>query len=160
MDIAAFASAYESLKAAKDIIRAAIEAKVDAEAKSKVINALEQLGNAQDALFGLREDLLNLQTENATLRQELADVQSWEARASQYQLARTAGGAVVYKFNGDPEHFACPSCFNRQQIHILQDCRVVSGRFRCTGCAADFLVNPYESSPPQVHTNDNPRSRI
>jgi hypothetical protein len=148
MDIATISTvAYEGLKVSKQIFSAIFEAKVYAEAKPKVLAALEQLGNAQDALFGLREELFKLQTENAALRKQLTEAQSWEARAGQYQLAQTAGGAVVYKFNGKPEHFACPSCFNKQQVHILQDNRTMSGQFRCTGCKAEFPVKPVETPP-------------
>lgn len=154
MDIATISAAYEGLKTSKQILGAIFEAKVDAEAKPKVIAALEQLGNAQDALFSLREDLFKLQAENDTLRRQLAEAQSWEARSKQYQLARTTGGAVVFRFNGDPEHFACPSCYNKQQIHILQDNRAVSGKFRCTGCAAEFPVNPRENPPGQADHHD------
>lgn len=156
MDIATVGAAYEGLKASKQILGAFFEAKVDAEARPKVLAALEQLGNAQDALFALREELFRLQTDNEALRRQLAEAQSWEARTNQYKLARTAGGAVVYKFNGDPEHFACPSCFNKQEIHVLQDNRTMSGKFRCTGCAAEFPINPREEPPPYVRVDHDP----
>ncbi|MBU0620553.1 MAG: hypothetical protein KJ795_01775 [Gammaproteobacteria bacterium] len=153
MDIVSIGAAYEGLKNSKQILGAIFEAKVDAEAKPRVLAALEQLGDAQDALFSLREELFRLQTENDLLRRQLADANSWDTRAGQYQLTHTDGGAVVFKFNGQPEHFACPSCFNKHEIHILQDNRTMSGKFRCTGCTAEFPIKPHESAPaPVVHT--------
>jgi hypothetical protein len=148
MDLATITAAYEGLKASKQILGAIFEAKVDAEAKPKVIAALEHLGNAQDALFSLREELFRLQSVNDDLRKQLAAAESWAMRAAQYELAKTSGGAVVYKFKAQPEHFACPSCFNSKQIQILQDNRTTSGKFRCTGCSAEFPIQPRENPPP------------
>jgi hypothetical protein len=82
MDLATITAAYEGLKASKQILGAIFEAKVDAEAKPKVIAALEQLGNAQDALFSLREELFRLQSVNDDLRKQLAALESWDARGT------------------------------------------------------------------------------
>ena len=154
MDFTTITAAYEGLKTSKQILGAIFDAKVDAEAQPKVIAALEQLGNAQDALFALREELFKLQTENDALRRQLSEAQSWVVRSSQYNLVQTDGGAVVYKFNADPKHFACPSCFNKQQLQILQDNRTISGEFRCTGCNSEFPVNPYKNLPPLFARTD------
>ena len=61
MDVASIASAYQGLKAAKDILGVVFDSKVDAEAKPKVLDAMQKLGDAQDALFSLREELFSLQ---------------------------------------------------------------------------------------------------
>lgn len=145
MDLATIGAAYEGLKASKQIFSAFFDARVDAEAKPKILAALDQLGNAQDALFTLREELFRLQAVNDELRKQLAAAESWESRAALYQLDKTSGGAVVYRYNAQPEHFACPSCFNHRQIQILQDNRTISGKFRCTGCNAEFPVQPHEN---------------
>jgi hypothetical protein len=156
MDVTSITGAYQGLKAAKDILGVLFDAKVDAEAKPKILEALQKLGEAQDTLFALREELFSLQTTNGQLRQEIADSKTWQSTASQYDLVKTAGGAVVYKFKGEPEHFACPSCFNLKQVHILQTNRTMSGKFRCTGCSSEFPVDPQKHYAPQVVRSRSP----
>ena len=144
MDVATITGAYQGLKAAKEILSAAFEAKVDAEAKPKVLEAIQKLGDAQDTLFALREELFALQEANNALKQQIAEAASWKERADQYELVKTSGQAVVYKFKGQPEHYACPSCFNSQNIHILQTNRTMSGKYRCTGCNSEFPIEPIQ----------------
>lgn len=90
--------AYASLKAAKHLLKVAFDAKVDAEAKPKVYEAMERLGSALDTLYAMRGDLFELQEANNNLRQELANSKAWQAESEKYSLVKTAGGAVVYQF--------------------------------------------------------------
>jgi predicted RNA-binding Zn-ribbon protein involved in translation (DUF1610 family) len=144
MDITTVTGAYEGLKAAKEIIGSLLETKIDIEVKAKIIEIQNKLGETQDTLFGLREELFKLQEANYKLNKELESIQSWQAKVDQYELSKTNGGAVVYKFKGQPEHFACPSCFNSKQVHILQTNRTFSGKYRCTGCGNEFPIEPKE----------------
>ncbi|HWI80714.1 hypothetical protein [Ramlibacter sp.] len=148
MDISAITGAYQGLNAAKEILGVVFDAKVDAEAKPKILEAMEKLGKAQDTLFELREELFNLQDANKNLKEELAEAKGWQTRADQYELAQAAGSAVVFKFKGEPAHFACPSCFNKKEIHILQDNRTLSGKYRCTGCGAEYPIKPHKPMAP------------
>lgn len=95
----------------------------------------------------MREELFRLQGENDALRKELAASEEWQKRSTSYQLTMTTGGAIVYRYNAEPEHFACPSCFNTKTIQILQDNRTYSGKFRCTGCSAEYPINPRQTPP-------------
>ena len=152
MDIALVTGAYQGLKATKEILTTIFDAKVDAETKPKILEALQKLGEAQDTLFSMREELFALQEEKNAIKQQLAEALSWQSKADQYSLTKTAGEAIVYKFNGEPEHFACPSCFNSKVIHILQTNRALSGKYRCTGCGSEFPVEPQKAPPPiRVH---------
>lgn len=141
MDIASLTGAIQSLKAAKQLVGAAFDAKVDAEVKVKIGEAMERLGEAQEGMFELREDLHRLQNERDDLKKSLQALESWAARSGCYSLAKTHGGAVVYQFTGEPLHYACPSCFNKHEIHPLQDIRA-AGLYRCTGCGSDYPVAP------------------
>jgi predicted RNA-binding Zn-ribbon protein involved in translation (DUF1610 family) len=155
MDIATVTGAYQGLKAAKEILGAAFEAKVDAEAKPRVLEALQKLGDAQDTLFALREELFALQEANNTLKLQIGEAASWKEKADQYELEKTSGDAVVYKFTGHPEHYACPSCFNSKNIHILQNNRTMSGKYRCTGCSSEFPIEPIQKHAPIALSRNN-----
>lgn len=89
MDLTAVAGAYEGVKAVKTLLGLAIEAKVDAEAKSKIIDAQAKLGQIQDDLFVLREQLFLLQEERNSLKQKLDESQAWNDQISNYELQQT-----------------------------------------------------------------------
>jgi len=141
MDIAAVGAAYTGLKFAKDALQVALGYKIETTTRAQITAALEKLGAAQDSLFGLREELFYLQSENDRLRQEVAACDEWNAVKAPYMLSETLGGAVVYESNGPPKHYACPVCFSKRAAQILQDRRAASGIFDCPSCKATYPVN-------------------
>jgi hypothetical protein len=70
MDIATIASALSSLKSIKELGGGLLDAKIDAEAKQRVIEVLDKLGSVQESLFHIREERIKLQGVN----QRLVDV--------------------------------------------------------------------------------------
>ncbi|WP_156458400.1 hypothetical protein [Rhodanobacter sp. Root627] len=142
MDLSALTSAYTALQFMRDSMSLALNAKIDEEARAKIHAAMDQITRLQDGLFHTQQELLALQQTNENLRKELAAVSSWAERANQYQLVQTQGKAVVYEFSGQPHHFACPTCFERQAISPLQDKRQPNGAFFCAVCSKDFSVDP------------------
>ncbi|MGH7773745.1 MAG: hypothetical protein ACREQA_16085 [Candidatus Binatia bacterium] len=95
----------------------------------------------------MRENLFRLQEENEKLRQQLKAHEDWEAQKACYKLEETAGGAVVYASTQRdvPKHYACPSCYTKATVQILQDRGVVSGVFDCPGCKAMYYVKARQS---------------
>jgi hypothetical protein len=121
MDLAAIGAAYTGLKFAKEVFTGLLNAKVESEAREKIDAALSRVADAQDALFALRDESIKLQSENEALRKEIARHEDWKSKISQYALTKTEGGSVLYAFNGEPEHYACPACVSsKQEIQILQ----------------------------------------
>jgi predicted RNA-binding Zn-ribbon protein involved in translation (DUF1610 family) len=153
MDIASITAAYNGLKVGKEILTGLLEAKIEVESRVKVTEALAKLGVVQDTLFELREELFRLQTNNEELRKQIAQFESWEKQLEKYTLTKTAGGAVVYRFTGEPEHFICPSCVAQRNLQILQDNRTMSGKYRCPGCKNEFPINPQRNPPPIMYDN-------
>lgn len=127
--------AVDLTKRIADLIRAG----ATLEAQEKVIDLREAVLNVKDELIQSRED-------NQRLRAQLAEKEGWEERAAQYVLTRTQGGAVVYAREAPLSHYACPSCFEKRQVQILQDQRTATGTFKCPGCDKPFPVNPVERS--------------
>lgn len=151
MDIATITSAYEGLKAGKRILKFLYDSKIDAEAKEKIDEVMLKLGEAQDSLFLMREELFGLQSANESLKKEIAEFESWDNKVSEYKLVNTQGGATVYKYISEPEHFICPSCFEKRKIEILQDNRTASGKYRCIGCKGEFPIKP-QTVPEPIST--------
>ena len=142
MDYVTIKGAYEGLSFARKAFEVYVSSKADAKAKEKVGEALERLGTAQDVLCELRDELGRLQDENRELGDRLRASIKWDERAAAYTLTKTSGGALVMATDGPTPHFACPVCFEKRELHVLQDRRVVSGIFECPNCKADYPVNP------------------
>ena len=147
MDITQMQGAITAIGAVRDLLKVGIDAKVDAKAAEKVIEAMGKLGDATDALYSVREELFRLQAENVELSRQLTEDKEWKDKLSRYELTKTVGGAVVYKSISEPEHYICPNCVNQKRLEILQDERSFSGTYRCTStlCRAEFPVMPSQS---------------
>jgi hypothetical protein len=65
-----------------------VKAGATLEAQEKIVDLREAVLNVKDELIRSRED-------NHSLCEQLADKETWEARASKYALTKTSGGAVV-----------------------------------------------------------------
>jgi len=89
-----------------------------------------------------REELLRLQRENAEMRQKLQAKEEWNNRKKQYNIVNTEGGAVVYQSTNSPQHYACPRCYEKESIQILQDQDDMAGAFQCPGCKTHFKIKP------------------
>ncbi len=145
MDIASITAGYQGLKIGKDILKSLYETKVAADAKEKIDEVMSKLGEAQDILFSMREELFRLQSKNEELKMKISETESWENKLTNYELTKTEGGAVVHKYIGEPEHYICTSCVSNRSIQILQDNRTMSGKFRCVACKAEFPIKPSQS---------------
>ena len=80
MDIATITSAWNGLKIAKDAFTFILNSKIETETRTKVTEALRVLGDAQDQLFQLREELFRLQSENKELKDTLSDQKEWKSK--------------------------------------------------------------------------------
>lgn len=51
-------------------------------------------------------------------------------------------GAAVYQHEGEPLYYVCPVCFEKKEVQILQDRRVMSGHFDCPNpaCKAQYPI--------------------
>jgi len=152
MDVTTITAAYNGLKMAKDVFTGFADLKIKTESLEKINDAVKKVGEAQDALFQLREELFRLQEENNKLKKITNENDEWKKRLENYELVETPGGAVVYKSKKGTNHFICPSCLEKKEIHILQDRRVKSGDYDCPGCGKSFPVKPRNNLGP-IQTN-------
>lgn len=139
--VTALSASYTALRFVRDSMSVALGAKIDEGARVKISEALERLTSVQDCLFEAQQRMFQLQAENTQLKSALADAQSWSDRAGAYSLDVSPGGAVVYRYSGVPEHFACPICLEKKTIAILQDRKVISGTWDCPSCKAEYAVS-------------------
>lgn len=149
MDMSEISAAYTGVKFIKESLSSILSAKIEAAAKEKINEALEKLGTVQDSLFYLREQLSQLQAENDELKEKLKAAEDWKVKLAEYELEQTKGGAVVYRFKGEPRHYICPNCLNKKEVQILQRRRdSMSGNFWCPGCDKYFPLEPNRDPNP------------
>ncbi|MEF2073502.1 hypothetical protein [Consotaella aegiceratis] len=125
--IGALKGAFDIAKSIKDLNdRAAVNAAV-IELQAKILEAQQAASDARDQMQEMRH-LLDLYDQ-------------WDAIASRYALRDFGGDTFAYeakqeKLNGDPPHLACPNCFRKKQLSILQFHGTYSGRrrFECQAC--------------------------
>lgn len=140
-------AAWEGIKATKEILGTALKATADFKAKEEILTAQEKIGDVQDRLFELRDQLNQLQNEKRDLADKLREAEAWAEKVGQFELAKASGGAIAYKFKGEPVHYACPSCLNSKQIQPLQFNNAWSGVFTCQGCKANYQLEPTRPMP-------------
>ncbi len=148
MDISIINGAYNGLKTVKDVFTGLSELKIETDSLAKINEAAKNVGEAQDALFQLREELFRLQSDNNDLRKQIASSESWDNKISPYTLTKTNGGAVVYKFNGDPLHYACPNCVAKKELQFLQQVGGYSGDSTCPSCGTSYPIEHHKQMPP------------
>lgn len=110
--------------------------------RGATIELQERITELREAVLDAKDEVLELREENQVLRSKLSEQDAWNARAAEYELVTTNGGATVWHTVGPPEHFACPACFEKKTINILQDVRNYGGDFRCPGCDHTYPVRP------------------
>ncbi len=147
MDLGDISAAYNGLKMGKDLLKSMLDSKIEAQARQRVNEVLEKLGQAQDTLFSMREALFRLQSDNESLRRQVEQADDWKSVIDQYELVETSGKAVVYKSKNKPFHYLCPSCAENKQRQILQDNRTYSGKFTCVACQAKYPIKPSKPDP-------------
>ena len=153
MNLEIIGTAYTSLQFIRDSIGLALSAKIDEQTRAKIHSAMDQIIGLQDGLFQTQQQLFSLQQENQSLKRQLEAAQAWESRTASYRLIRAPGSAMVYEFEGEPHHYACPNCFEQGRISVLQDSNSkYSGPWPCKACNQLFLVSISQPINPRFNS--------
>jgi transcription elongation factor Elf1 len=71
-----------------------------------------------------------------------------DKKLSDYELIKTLGSALVYRFKLEPEHFICPYCVSQKSIQILQNNNSLNGKYRCVSCEGEYFIEPRKKLKP------------
>ena len=154
MPIAEFTAAATAFKTAREMVGLAFDAKVDAERRDARLQAMNQLLDAQEKMFGLREVLDAMQDEIRSLKEAERSRNEWSEKANEYVLVQGPGGAWVQQSKIDPTRYSCPVCMGKKVLTVLQPRGQYSGRQDCFVCEQGFQVNLDKPVPPAT-----PRAR-
>jgi DNA repair exonuclease SbcCD ATPase subunit len=145
MDLQTIGTAYTTLQFITEAFNLALATKIDEKTRLKIYEAMQRTTSLQNNLFQAQQQLLLLQQENHELKKQIETSQNWASRAAQYKLVKTIGSAMVYEFQGEPHHYACPTCFEINRISILQDSGdKYSSAWPCKTCDQSYKVSQAE----------------
>lgn len=163
MDLSLVTGAYASLKAAKEIGGALLDARDFTQSAAKIAEMNALLLKAQESLFVHNAQLMELQQQNFEASQELRKLKEALAERGRYTLFQITPGSFVYRANispeggdpdapgsAEPEHYLCQPCYDKGVKSVLQDFRSI-GRIelRCTLCQQRYSTGrtyPYRQS--------------
>ena len=149
-DMAAFASAFASLKAAGEIAKALVHLRDTATFQTQLIELQGQILSAQASALTAQADQSALLERKRDLEEEVASLKAWDAEKQNYELAeiRQMGGSqkAVFAYRlksqaepAQPSHYLCANCYTHGEKSILQPVLLERGRIDillCQGCGS------------------------
>ena len=94
----------------------------------------------------VRVQMAQLESMLGAVKRSVAATDAIHQRKRNYVLAETPTGSFVYRlkddaYTGEPAHYACPVCFETDQIVPLQP--IYSGRMlECPSCQWSYRLEP------------------
>jgi len=104
----------------------------------------------------LQREIVQLESEKSSLKQQLASEDAWNQRIKELELyVQTPGGAIVHRSKTPPPVYFCPSnCFESHRLIPLQD--IGTSSHYCQGCGKYYSIKPHRRSSEIDHVRANP----
>lgn len=137
-----------AVKNAIDLAKAAFDADRKLHVQQHLLDAQNKIFEAQSKIADVLRREAALIEENASLKSRIAESARWDEISSRYSLTDFGGETFAYVLKAEPDetaHKACPACFLRQRISILQandSPNVPSRRYRCLDCNSNLRLGP------------------
>jgi len=142
------AGALGSLKAAADIAKAVMGAKVDFAVKEQVMSIQQSLLEAQQAMLAMQEAMADANKRARQAEDALVAANDWAKEKERYKLFSPYAGAVVYAMkeseaHGEVPHYICTNCYEQRRKSILSYGKLADGFFalRCSVCKREAPSN-------------------
>ncbi|KGR44456.1 hypothetical protein [Xanthomonas vasicola] len=169
MDFASITTVVSSIKAAQELLSAAVGLRDANQAAAIVSKINEQLLAAQQGLLSHNVMLLQLQQENFETAKQLRELKEAIAKKDSYPLVDIGNGALAYTVDiqaggqSDPEiarpqHHLCQICWDRDGLRsVLQPPpRFGGGVYRiCNHCGKELFIGggvPVDNAAPASGT--------
>lgn len=154
VDVSSIASALGALRAANDIAQAMIGLRDAAAFQSKLIEFQAKIIEANNSAFSAQDERTALLRQISELEGQVTTLKAERSQLQRYELKDFGGNTFAYQLkdseaNGEPMHRACPNCYSKGQISILQfDFRTASSqdKYQCHSCKSDFEFGVRQSS--------------
>jgi len=150
---AEISAAVASAKIALDIAKAAHGLSNYNELVTAISEVNAKLMQATAVALSSLEKQSSLTSEIAELENKLRKIENWEGQMKRYRLHEFPTKALAYVLQadmeqGEPLHYLCATCVNKNQKSILQP----DGNYlRCQICKTDIQTQAF--TPPAVGTH-------
>ena len=118
---------FQSLKAAKDILKALFALKVTGEVQHQLTEIGDHLMSAQKAALDAQAEQQAMTGRIRELEEQLIKFEDWETQKQRYELKKTSPGRQTFVYTvkesmqaGEPPHSICPKCYQDRVKSILQ----------------------------------------
>ncbi|HBR7873733.1 TPA: hypothetical protein MHQ07_03285 [Klebsiella pneumoniae subsp. pneumoniae] len=146
MDITGFTSLFDSVKAVKDVVKAASDMKTNVAINEKATEIYSYLNDVQEKLMALQIEHMTMARLKDDLERQVVQLTEWNQDKQHYALTKLPSGALVYQlkpaYQGDePVHQLCPNCYQKQVKSIIQFHGYSQWHsvLKCPNCSAEFF---------------------
>ena len=148
--IAEISAGLSSLKAAFDITKGLNAANTQANINDAKIPLQEHIIQAQQALAAANDAQTTAAERIRELEGEIVRLENWAAEKQRYQLKRFYPGTLAYALKpgmeqGEPPHYLCKHCYDRDEKAALQPTAKLERRYRvhaCPSCKNEIMMGP------------------
>lgn len=142
--ITSIAAALSAIENAKKLAKDINDLSRTAERQEMLVDFNAQILDAQRALFQVRAEYEELAKIKGELERKLLEKEDWNRQAARYELKELASGVLVYAVKpgmeaGEPFHYACPHCMQKQQRSILSLPGPGWGKYVCHQCSYEAV---------------------
>lgn len=173
--LAEISAGLSSLKAAYDITKGLNAANSQATINEVKIPLQQHILDAQIALAAANEAQTASSQREGELKQEIVRLKDWSAEKQRYELKRFQPGVLAYALKpsmaeGEPPHYLCKHCYDRNEKSSLQATPRLEMRYRvhiCPSCRNEYAFgsempgsNPGSEGPPPTPPPPPPYDRF
>lgn len=138
VDIGSVAAIVSSLKAASDMARTMVNMSGTANVQGKVIELQGLILSAQGGALAAQAEQSSMVQKIGDLESEIARNKEWEKEKLRYELKELRLDSYAYALKGnnrgsEPDHYLCPTCFNKNKKVILLG-GITGSRYRKIKC--------------------------
>lgn len=113
----------------------------------------ECIAQTQESLLSAQQSIHTLTEEKSNLKKQITEFEEWKTQKNSYQLNQIREGLFIYVYTPlseptEESHWACPNCFSKKHISILQKIHSRASEYTCPSC--NFEVSPKELPPVTV----------
>ena len=132
MDIGTINAAFGAAKSIKELGKGLLDAKIDAAVKDRFREMLEKIGNFQEALYLLREELLTQQQEKTDLKAKVDELQAKLDQKSKVEFIMPSYWIVD---EGEKDGPYCQRCYDVDERLVRLQVKEGDDYWRCSGCS-------------------------
>ena len=144
--IAEIKATYDAAAAALRFAKSIQSLSKDGEVNKVVIELQQSILDLQSSIFEAQSKMEELSRAKQESEDKLRAIQKWESEKSRYVLQELAPNILVYALRpddkiGEPSHYLCPNCFQKDEKRLLQRPSPNHTNFKCHACGLELRTD-------------------